>query len=129
MAVGWRFTTTTNGGQSVMIVGALLMPLLLVDKWDLWLWVPVTVLALALEHFLRVSGWMMCPAMGQSHSLLTAVMLVLGSITAATGRMLELFVQMVSWDAMTLVLVLVIIYFLPLRNEAILRFTMYPSQH
>ena len=116
MEVGWRFTTTTNGGQSAMMLGAYLMPVLLVDKWDLWVSVPVPVLSLALEHFLRVSGWMMCPAMGQSHSLLTAVMLVLGSITAATGRMLELFVQMVSWDAMTLVLVLVIIYFFTIKE-------------
>ena len=66
-----------NGGQSVVMAGDILMPLLHVDKWDLWLWVPVTVLALVMVHLLRVSGWMMWPAMGQSRSLLTAAMLVL----------------------------------------------------
>ena len=81
-----------NGGQSVMMIGALLMPLLLVDKWDLWMWVPVTVLALVLVHLLRVSCWMMCPAMGQSRCLLTAAMLVLGMKTVAIVKMLELFV-------------------------------------
>ena len=81
-----------NGGQSVVMVGALLMPLLLVDKWDLWLWVPVTVLALVMVHLLRVSGWMMWPAMSQNRCLLTAFMLVLGMKTVAMMKMLELFV-------------------------------------
>ena len=81
-----------NGGQSVMMVGALLMPLLLVDKWDLWMSVPVPVSSLALEHLLRASGWMMWPAMGQSLDLLTAAMLVMGMKTVTTVKMLELFV-------------------------------------
>ena len=93
-----RFTTTENGGQSVMMVGALLMPLLLVDKWDLWVCVTVTVLALALEHLLSASGWMMWHAVGQSLGLLTVAMLVLGMKTVATVKMLELFVEKVSWD-------------------------------
>ena len=126
MEVGWRFTTTMNGGQSVMIVGTILMPLLLVDNWDLWMLVPVLVLSLTPVYLLSASGWMMWPAMGQSCGLLTAVMLVSASITVTTVMMLALFVQMVSWDAMTLVLMfltrLVIVYFLPLRNQAILRY-------
>ena len=58
----------------------------------------MTVLDLALEHLLRASGWMMWHAVGQSRGLLTAVMLELGEITVATVKMLELFVDKVSWD-------------------------------
>ena len=75
-----------------MIVGALLMPLLHVDKWDLWVSVTVPFLALALEYLIRVSGWLMWPAMGQSLDLLTAAMLVMGMKTVTTVKMLELFV-------------------------------------
>ena len=98
MAVGWSCTTIANGEQSVMIVGALLMPLLLVDKWDLQVLVIVTVLYLALDDLLRASGWIMWHAVGQSHGLLTAAILVLEVITVFTMKMLELFVQLVSWD-------------------------------
>ena len=58
----------------------------------------VTVLSLALERLLRASGWMMWHAVGQSRGLLTAGMLELGEKTVTMGKMLELFVDKVSWD-------------------------------
>ena len=88
MEVGWRFTSATvvNGGQSAMIPGALLMLLLLVDKWVLWVSVSATVLDSALEHLLRTSCWMMWHAEGQSRSLLTAIMMIIQQ-TVATVKM------------------------------------------
>ena len=58
----------------------------------------MTVLALALDHLLSASGWMMWHAVGQSHDLLTVAMLELGMKTVPTVKMLELFVEKVSWD-------------------------------
>ena len=88
MEVGWRFTSATvvNGGQSVMIPGALLMLLSLVDKWVLWVSLSAIVLDLALEHLLRTSCWMMWHAEGQSHGLLTAIMMVIQQ-TVSTVKM------------------------------------------
>ena len=94
LEAGWRCTTIANGEQSAIIFGPFLKPiLLLVDKWDFWVYV---MLPLPIEHLLRASGWRMWIAVGQSCGLLTASML-LGMATVPT-EMLELFVYMVSWD-------------------------------
>ena len=71
------------------------MLLLLVDKWDLWVSMTVTVCSLALEHLLSAFGWIMWHAVGQNRGLLTAAMIVIQQ-TVATVTMLELFVAMVS---------------------------------
>ena len=52
----------------------------------LWVSVSATVLDLALEHLLRTSCWIMSPAEGQSHGLLTAIMMVIQQ-TVATVKM------------------------------------------
>ena len=83
-------TIIADGEQSVMIAGALLMQQLLVDKWDLLVPMAVGRPSLALDHLLRPSGWMMWGAVGQSHGLLTATIVVLEIITVSTVRMLEL---------------------------------------